>query len=193
MTKTYSIEDLAKAVNSALEGQPSTDDKRHSKLSIRRIRDYQSKKLLHAPTRSGKCAVYNETHFSSLMILRMHSMQGLTDSTISTYQSISTIALNCEADTHTPQQQNAMDVIGSLISNSHETSGLSLAACSGTTMFEKHDIPSTPIVSKLSKEYALNDAGNITLKFDSVTLGDIDEDALTKRFKQILKQENNND
>lgn len=75
----YSIEDLVEKMNSLPFNKDITDGRVSDKLSVRRVRDYQSKGLIKEPEKVGRNSFYNDDHLSQLIALRAMQSTGLTD------------------------------------------------------------------------------------------------------------------
>lgn len=73
------IEELVDKVNSLISVNDVQDARVSSQLSVRRVRDYQSKGLLREPIRSGRNSYYDDKHVEQLVALRSMQNTGLSD------------------------------------------------------------------------------------------------------------------
>lgn len=76
---SYTIEQLVDKVNSLMSSEDIKDARVSSQLSVRRVRDYQSKGLLREPIRVGRNSYYDEQHVEQLVALRSMQSSGLSD------------------------------------------------------------------------------------------------------------------
>ena len=86
--ESYSLKELVEKANRELEakkrlGSISYSDSRVSEsLTERRLRDYQTKGIISPPMRTGRQAVYNDSHLNEILKARELSSQGYTDTQI---------------------------------------------------------------------------------------------------------------
>lgn len=77
---SYTIEELVDKVNSIVDSNGVEDGRVSNVLSVRRVRDYQSKGLLREPTRVKRKSYYDDEHVKQLIVLRSMQSTGLSDS-----------------------------------------------------------------------------------------------------------------
>ncbi len=75
----YTIEELVDKVNSIVDSNGVDDGRVSNVLSVRRVRDYQSKGLLREPTRVKRKSYYDDEHVKQLIVLRSMQSTGLSD------------------------------------------------------------------------------------------------------------------
>jgi len=96
MNKQMSIEELAEEANKVISKKTSiSSDKRMSDtISVRRIRDYISKKMMDKPYKEGRNTYYVQLHLDQLLTLREFQSEGLTESYIQKLSTPSVLSEN---------------------------------------------------------------------------------------------------
>jgi hypothetical protein len=96
----YDIETLVSKVNEKID--ESNADGRIKSLSVRRVRDYQTKEIISKPEKEGKNSYYTDKHLNELLNIRELQMSGATDSVLKniTSTSLNYGAYACSANTN---------------------------------------------------------------------------------------------
>lgn len=78
----YSPNEIVDKVNELSPIDKDSEDGRMKELSVRRLRDFQSKGLVSEPEREGRNVFYTEKHLNELLSLRKLFQDGVSEATI---------------------------------------------------------------------------------------------------------------
>lgn len=95
----YSPQDFVNKVNELTPVDKDSEDGRMKELSVRRLRDLQSKGLISEPERDGRNVFYTDVHLNEVVSLRKLFQDGMSESVIQKMKSGSENLINTVINT----------------------------------------------------------------------------------------------
>lgn len=186
------IEELCKVANERLKqmSQSNLDGRYTSELSVSRVRDYISKKLLDKPLKEGIKAYYTEHHLEQLLSLRQLQNDGLSDKYLKKISDATTVSNDKQL------QDEAMSLIASI---TNTTTNTNLFGSSNTSLTRKsllqnvydNCVKENTIdvsgynISRTWQEFQLDKEGKVILKIEQGTTIK-EKEVIMQKIKSIL-------
>lgn len=186
------IEELCKVANERLKqmSQSNLDGRYTSELSVSRVRDYISKKLLDKPLKEGIKAYYTEHHLEQLLSLRQLQNDGLSDKYLKKISDTTTVSNDKQL------QDEAMSLIANI---TNTTTNTNLFGSSNTSLTRKsllqnvydNSVKENTIdvsgynISRTWQEFQLDKEGKVILKIEQGSTIK-EKEVIMQKIKSIL-------
>lgn len=199
MFKKYTIEELVDIVNNKIDKEMAglnTDGRISNQISIRKVRDMLTKKLLASPVKEGNQNYFDDSHVEQLFNYKRLQKDGVSEKLLKNLTEVTSNDSNVDLKSDDLMQAQALNVLSSIQARGYASSAdIKLNSISKSPQI---DLPILGSLEssvkyqdsyrsgmKVVNEYPLDSSGKIQLKMEQGYTPQNKEEVL-ERIKQIL-------